>query len=65
LEQAEGYVKVLEKSNSPVFGLREVFEHYTESYSPSGERLKVVLKDLPIPRSGEPAGAETVRVMLC
>ena len=25
LEQAEGYVKVLEKSTSPVFNLREVF----------------------------------------
>jgi hypothetical protein len=65
LGQAEGYVKVLEKSNSSVFGLREVFEHYTESYSPSRDRLKVVLRDLPTLRIGEPAGAETVGVLLC
>jgi len=46
LEQAEGYVKALEKSTSPPSTMREVFEHCAENYSPRDERLKVVLKVL-------------------
>ena len=29
LEQAKGYVKAVEKSTSPIFSLREVFDPYT------------------------------------
>jgi hypothetical protein len=32
LEQVEGHVNALEKSTSPVQRLREVFEHWRESY---------------------------------
>ena len=56
---AEGYLKIPGKSTSPVFNLREVFEHCTESYSPSVERLKVVLKDLSTARSGDPIRTRT------
>jgi hypothetical protein len=59
LEQAKGYVKVLEKLTSPVFSLREVFEHGTESYSASRERLKVVLEVLSFVLSGEPDRTRT------
>jgi hypothetical protein len=64
LERAEGCVKVQEKSTSPVFNLREVFEHCTESYSPGGERLKVVLKVLSTVSCGEPAGSRTQTLTL-
>jgi len=44
LEQAKGYVKVLEKSTSPFSTMREVFEHCAQSDLRGGKRLKVVLK---------------------
>jgi hypothetical protein len=61
-EQAKGYVKALEKSPSRVFRLREVFEHWTESHSASGEKLKVTLNVLSFERSRELAGTGAVRV---
>jgi hypothetical protein len=54
LEQAEGYVNALEKSTSSVSSWREVFEHDAPNAEASGERLKVVLQDLTIVRSGRP-----------
>jgi hypothetical protein len=43
LEQAEGYVKALEKSTLQPQGLGEGFEHFTEGYSTNGESLKVII----------------------
>ena len=42
-EQAEGYVKAVEKSTLPSLGLREVFEPCTESYSANRESPKVII----------------------
>ena len=43
LEQAEGYVKALEKSTLQAQGLGEGFEHFTEGYSANGESPKVII----------------------
>jgi len=44
LEQAEGYVKALEKSTCQLSTVREVFEHGAQNGLIAGKRLKVVLK---------------------
>ena len=44
LEQAEGYVKALEKSTSSVFNFRKVFEHGTESFSAKGKEEEILFE---------------------
>jgi hypothetical protein len=58
-EQEEGYVKDSGKSSSPVLSVIEAIGHYTESYSTSGKRLKIVLKVLSTVQSGEPSRTRT------
>jgi hypothetical protein len=44
MEQAEGYVKALEKSTSPPSTMREVLEHCAQNDWANGKRLKVFIK---------------------
>lgn len=48
MELAEEYVKLIEKSTSPVSTLRKVFEHCVQKDQAGGKRLKIVLKALSI-----------------
>jgi len=44
VEHAKEYVKGLEKSTSPVFNLRKVFERGTESFSSKGKEEDVLFE---------------------
>ena len=59
LEQAEGYVKTLEKSTSRFLRWGEVFEICKRNDQAGYKSLKVILKVLSTVRSGEPAGSRT------
>ena len=53
LEQAEGYVKAVEKSTSPLSTMREFFEHCAQNDQTCGKKLNVVLKVLSFVRGGQ------------